>query len=71
MSDRYDVVRLEIAKLELKPGDTLVVRGDFQTSDEFARMVERVRAIIPSGVSVLVTRPGVELSVVSPSDAGI
>ena len=70
--------RFEIAKLQLAAGDVLVVRPSERVSTEVARHIrEDVGAMVPTGVSVLVINPGVELSVLTKAeierraDAGI
>lgn len=49
-----DVTRIEIAKLELQPGDTLVVKANGRLRNEqFDMLSAYVRSRAPEGVKVL------------------
>ena len=61
-----DVISVEIARLELKPGDVLVVRfPNYRITDEEIEFVRaRVKEELP-GAGCLVLGKGVELSVIA------
>lgn len=63
-----EVAKLEIAKLEIGPSDTLVVRVSEEIASylehEHIQLGERLAAIFPHGVKVLVIDKHVELQVV-------
>lgn len=55
-----EVVRMEIAKLEMRPGDVLVVRSSQRLSQEaMTRIGDVVRKAVP-GQRVMVVDPGTE-----------
>lgn len=57
---------LEIAKLELKHDDVLIVRVDRPVSNEVAKRIrENLAPKLPQGVKVLIINPDIELSVLS------
>lgn len=59
-------VAVELAKLELKAGDTLVVTVPMRINDEQRNGIDFIlRPIVPSGVRVLVLDGGTSLSVLS------
>lgn len=66
MENVLEVTRVEIAKMELKAGDVVVIQFQ-REAPAYAR--ERVQAIVssvlPDGVGVLVLNPGFEISVLS------
>lgn len=56
-------VRVEIAKLELKPGDTLVVNVDFDmTVEMYKRMNDQLSKFVPVDIKTLVLAKGIRLS---------
>lgn len=59
----------EIAKLELKADDVLVVRVDRPISMDVAERIRKhISPLLPQGVKTLVINPEIELSVLSRSD---
>ena len=55
-----------IQRLDVKPGETLVVRLPERTTSEVARQVKAaVEAAVPDGVQVLITSANIELTVVA------
>jgi hypothetical protein len=62
----------EAKRLELRPGDRLVVRldhePDVQEADEIAGMV---RAILKTDMPVLVCGPGMDVEVIGPDPGGM
>lgn len=60
-----EVLRLEIGKLELKPGDILVARLPIDTSDLIsARIWDNLKALLPEDIKCLVMRGNVELGII-------
>jgi hypothetical protein len=66
MADTLEVLRLEIAKLEIKPGDALVIRLDMDGSLGQAKAMESWGAALRAelGCVVLFVPHGTELCVV-------
>jgi hypothetical protein len=63
-------VELHIAKLELKPGDILVLRLDHKLSDETCNWLrDNMRRVLPEGVKAMVLDKDADLSVVRAEDA--
>jgi hypothetical protein len=61
-----DITRFEIAKLQLRPGDTLVVRTDEILSKDQCDYIERfIKPLIPDGCKVLVLGGGLQLDVLT------
>lgn len=62
-----ETIELEsIRRLDIKPGETLVVRFDQHITDQFAKDAkERIRPNLPDDVKLLVLGPGIELEVVA------
>ena len=59
-----DSTRFEIAKLELREGDRLVVKCDQVLSSEQTQWIEdRFRKLIPAGVEIIVLGAGMSLAV--------
>ncbi|MDP2377781.1 hypothetical protein [Reyranella sp.] len=66
-----DVIRVEVAKLEARKGDTVVVR--FQgalPAEVVARATAHLEERLPEGVKVLILDRGSDLHVVRPADQG-
>lgn len=64
-----DEVRFEIAKLDFKPGDMLVVRIiENVTMDEIVRIKQRIEELLSPRINTLVIDKVVELSVISEND---
>jgi hypothetical protein len=60
------IEEFQIAKLDVQPGDTVVVKTSRPLSAETVRMVgDYVKAKLPLGAKVLVIDSTIELSVVS------
>lgn len=66
-----DLIVTEIKRVELRPGDLIVLRSPYRLTRTSAdALVETVRAAIPDRrVMVLLLDEGVEIDVVSPIDA--
>ena len=68
--EKFECVRVEIAKLELKPGDCLVIRApeeisqNAQNMQAFLNIVMKLRGTIPC--KVFCVPHGTEISVVTP-----
>lgn len=59
-----DTTRFEIAKLELREGDRLVVKCDQVLSAEQTKWIEdRFRGLVPEGVEIIVLGAGMSLAV--------
>jgi uncharacterized protein (AIM24 family) len=59
-----DTTRFEIAKLELRQGDRLVVKCDALLSTEQTRRIEdHFRELVPKGTGIIVLGAGQSLSV--------
>lgn len=56
-----EVTEFQIARLELRPGDVLVVRAPLVSMAQAAT----VRGLMPPGVRVMFTTPDVDLSVLT------
>jgi hypothetical protein len=57
-------MRYEIAKLELRDGDTVVVKTDLHlTMDQAKALGDRVKEFTPNGIKVLVLASGVTLEI--------
>jgi hypothetical protein len=68
MEEKFEVVRVEVAKLQLKPGDILLVRfRDWMTFDDCMDILYRLQPILPPGTSGLGVK-GVEEFVVATPD---
>lgn len=69
-----DAAKFDIAKLELKPGDILVLRINAPRLDVTKQRLDNLRAAaiekLPEGVSALVIGPEVELSKITREEAG-
>lgn len=66
LADALEVSSLSIARLELRPGDALVVKHpDRLSCSQQENLRGYLEAIAPSGVSVLVLDDGADLVVVS------
>ncbi|MCF8533041.1 MAG: hypothetical protein K9G48_08565 [Reyranella sp.] len=64
-----EVIAVEIAKLEARKGDTIVVRFQGALPAEIvARATAHLEGRLPEGVKVLILDRGSELSVVRPTD---
>lgn len=60
---------LEIGKLQLAPGDVLVVKTDRATSTEAtARIRKHLAGLLPQGVTTLIIDRGVNLSVLTKTE---
>ena len=58
-------VELAIAKLELRPGDVLVIQPGFRVDNDTARrIVEWAKGILPEGAKCMVVEPGTDLTVI-------
>lgn len=69
--DVMDELELRIAKLELAPGDVLVVQGDsnlFLYPDILNRMHDRMKAIIGPDVKVMFIDASITLSVLTKAE---
>ena len=63
-----EAVTVEVAKLELKPGDRLVVRTRDQLEPQtMAMLAEQLSAALPDTV-VLVIQPGTDLTVLTKAE---
>jgi hypothetical protein len=63
----FEVIKLEIGKLELKPADVLVIRLPRGTDPHTVKAVEDyTRANLPDKVKFMVVSDAIELSVVHP-----
>lgn len=59
-------ISVEIAKLQLAPGDVLVVRGKGHIDGELAiRLRETLEAILPPGVKAMLIGDDVDLTVLT------
>lgn len=66
---QVEVLRVEIAKLEIKPDDKLLVTLPKGTKHEYAMFVHRsLERILGSADRYIVKTSDVEVSVLSPSD---
>lgn len=67
---QIEVVRVEIAKIELKRGDTLVVRVDNSRFDDETRMRmhSQIRKVLPDGVGLIITNEDVSFEMMVYSD---
>jgi hypothetical protein len=64
-----DVTRFEIAKLELREGDSLVVKSDLHLSLEQRKYIEQsLRRFVPDHVKVIVLDSGLTLEVLRQTD---
>lgn len=64
------VPEFAIAKLQMQPGDVLVVRSPHHVSGQTAeRLRAYVKAALPAGVEVLLMAGGLDLAVVTPPPA--
>ena len=61
----YEIIKFEIAKLELAPGDILVVKMSDLASFEMNRLGTVLSEIVPNGVRVLIVDDKTELSVLT------
>lgn len=62
---KLELVEGEYTKLDVHPGDTLVVKLSGQPSIAVVERVQDIlKAALPKGVKVLVTPPGIEFTVV-------
>lgn len=65
-----DVIRYEIAKLEMKPGDVLVLKLDrVPPYEEIARWKTMLKSVFGEN-KFIILGPGCELQVVSEADNG-
>lgn len=65
-----EVVRFEIARLVLEPGQTLVVKTpETLTHDDLGRVAAAFKGVVPPGVDVIVIKNTVDLQIlgVAPS----
>lgn len=61
--------QVEIAKLELKPEDVLVIKTDRVVSNVIAdRIRNHIKPLLPRGVQVMIINPDIELSVLTRSE---
>jgi hypothetical protein len=70
MSDeRYDVVRIEVAKLQLKPGDRLLVTVPERrfTWAEFRDLYEELQQWVGSDIPCFISTDIIEYTVVEPA----
>lgn len=57
-------MRVEVERLDVKPGDQLVARTqDVLTAEKAARIVRSLQAVFPEGVRVLVLDASITLEV--------
>lgn len=68
MSESLTPISVEIAKLTLRPGDTLVVRAHEMTlnHEQSARILDMATAKVPRGVKVMVIDRNFTLAVLQP-----
>lgn len=58
------VLEVGISNLQLKPGDTLVVRTDRLYNDEqYQKLLSHVQAVLPDDARALILPPGITLEV--------
>jgi hypothetical protein len=63
------VLRVEVAKLELQPGDVLLCQlPERASADEMQRIGAALRQLAPDGVRCAVVDGGAEFTVVRPAD---
>lgn len=70
MQTDYETTRLEIAKLELKAGDILVVKivGPMPSMFELDRLRTVLLEVVPQGAKWMVLRDNIELQVIDTED---
>lgn len=65
-----DIKEIQIAKLELQPGDVLLVKVDgILSGDQCERMRDGILAMLPQGVKCLVACKDVDLSIIRRAEA--
>jgi hypothetical protein len=72
MSEKqFEVVRVEIAKLDAKPGDTVLLKMDLSRVPiwELEGMRETMRRYVPAGVKVLVLDDSIDVQLIKEADA--
>ncbi len=65
-SESAKIIRLEIARLEVKPGEMLVLRCPRMTDAQYENFIPPLERALPHGVTVILLTPDTELLVVSP-----
>lgn len=67
MEQMIEVVPVHISKLELKPGDTLVIRADYGPiveKESWDQYVSGIHAVLPEGSHVVFLPQDAELSII-------
>ena len=61
-----EILKLEIGKLELKPGDCLAVKfvGNYLIHDEINQMTQKLKELVPKDVGVIMFCEDVELTII-------
>jgi len=62
----------EIRRIQLRPGDRLVVQLDHQVDDEeFDRLLGDLRKAFSPDVPILLIEPGIDITVIGPADSKV
>lgn len=67
MEQMIEVVPVHISKLEMKPGDTLVIRanyGPYVENESWDQFVSSINSILPEGSHVVFLPQDAELSII-------
>lgn len=59
-----------IRRLDIKPGEVLVVQIPLRTDKEIASVRDQLLRLLPEGIRVIVTGPDVDMQVIKESEAG-
>jgi hypothetical protein len=69
MTHRSPSIRFEIAKLNLRPGDVLVIRTmEHYSKEAMGHLVDNFKNLVPNGVKGIVLDSGIDLTVIHPED---
>lgn len=62
-------IKFEIAKLDLRPNDILVVKlGDVISMDEATHLRDEMSAWLPSSNKIIILSDGADISIIRPED---
>lgn len=69
VDESVEVIKLEIGRLEVRPGELLVIRASREMAgDEMAGFMQALQGVIPEGVRCFLCGPEFEFEVVGKDD---
>lgn len=68
---QLEVMRVEVAKLELRPGDTMLLKLDTKgvSREQVENFQWRISRMVPQGVRVMVIDSAVDVSILKAAEA--